>query len=83
MPVEIDYRSLRGRYGPELGLIGGITLSILRAGEPENMERRLREIVTPLIASGRYIPLAGGRVREDVPWPAYKRYREILSDLIG
>ena len=80
---EIDYRSLRRRYGPELGLIGGIPLSILRSGEPENMERRLREIVTPLMASGRYIPLAGGRVREEVPWSVYKRYREILSDLIG
>jgi len=81
--AEIDYRSLRRRYGPELGLIGGIPLSILRSGEPENMERRLREIVTPLVESGRYIPLAGGRVREEVPWPVYKRYREILSDLIG
>jgi hypothetical protein len=80
---EIDYRSLRRRYGPELGLVGGIPLSILRSGEPENMERRLREIVTPLMESGRYIPLAGGRVREEVPWPVYKRYREILSDLIG
>ncbi len=80
---EIDYRSLRRRYGSELGLIGGIPLSILRSGEPEKMERRLREIVTPLMESGRYIPLAGGRVREEVPWSVYRRYREILSDLIG
>jgi len=80
---EVDYRSLRRRYGPELGLIGGIPLSILRAGEPEKMEGRLREIVTPLMESGRYVPLAGGRVREEVPWPVYKRYREILSELIG
>jgi hypothetical protein len=80
---EIDYRSLRRRYGPELGLIGGIPLSILRSGEHENMEQRLREIVTPLMATGRYIPLAGGRVREEVPWPVYRRYREILSGLIG
>jgi hypothetical protein len=80
---EIDYLGLRHRYGPGLGLIGGIPLSILRAGDLEDMERRLREIVTPLMASGRYIPLAGGRIREDVPWPVYRRYREILSELIG
>jgi hypothetical protein len=80
---EIDYRSLRRRYGPELGLIGGIPLSLLRAGELKDMEQKLREIVVPLMESGRYIPLAGGRVREEVPWPVYKRYREILSDLIG
>ena len=80
---EIDYRTLRDRYGSKLGLIGGIPLSILRSGAPRDMEQRLREIVTPLLESGRYIPLAGGRVREDVPWPAYRRYREILAELIG
>ncbi len=80
---EIDYRSLRRRYGPELGLIGGIPLSILRSESSENMEPRLREIVEPLLETGRYIPLAGGRVREEVPWEVYGRYRRILSDLIG
>jgi hypothetical protein len=80
---EIDYRSLRRRYGPDLGLIGGIPLSVLRSGDPVEMERRLREIVPPLLESGRYIPLAGGRVREDVPWPVYERYRRILADLTG
>jgi len=25
---------------------------------------------------------SGGRVREEVPWSVYKRYREILADLI-
>lgn len=80
---EIDYRSLRRRYGSGLGLIGGIPLSILRSGETGKMEQRLREAVLPLLAGGRYIPLAGGRVREEVPWPVYKRYREILAELIG
>jgi hypothetical protein len=77
--AEIDYRSLRLRYGSGLGLIGGIPLSILRSENPENMELRLREIVMPLMESGRYIPLASGRVREDVPWPMYRRYRELLA----
>ena len=80
---EIDYRTLRRRYGRKLGLIGGIPLSILRSGTLGSMERRIREIVMPLLESGRYIPLVGGRVREDVPWPVYRRYREILSELIG
>jgi uroporphyrinogen-III decarboxylase len=80
---EVDYRNLRQRYGSELGLVGGIPLSILRAGDPDDMERRLREIVTPLLRSGRYLPLAGGRVREEVPWPVYTRYREILAALVS
>jgi uroporphyrinogen-III decarboxylase len=80
---EIDYHSLRRRYGPELGLIGGIPLSILRSGTPERIERRLSEIVTPLMESGRYVPLVSGRVREEVPWPVYRRYREILARLVS
>ena len=79
---EIDYRSLRRQHGPSLGLIGGIPLSILRSETPEGMERRLREIVPPLMKSGRYLPLAGGRVREEIPWSVYKRYREMLAELI-
>jgi hypothetical protein len=79
---ETDYSSLRRQYGPGLGLVGGIPLSILRSETPEGMERRLREIVPPLMKSGRYLPLAGGRVREEIPWSVYKRYREILAELI-
>lgn len=79
---EMDYRHLRRQYGPELGLIGGIPLSILRSGEGDEMERKLKAIVEPLMAGGRYIPLAGGRVREETPWPVYKRYREILNEII-
>lgn len=80
--AEIDYRNLRRRYGSSLGLIGGIPLSILRSEDPERMELRLREIVTPLMESGSYVPLASGRVREDIPWHVYRRYREILARLI-
>jgi hypothetical protein len=80
---ETDYRGLRRQYGPGLGLIGGIPLSILRSETPEGMERRLREIVPPLMKSGRYLPLAGGRVREEIPWSVYRRYREILATLLS
>ncbi len=80
---ETDYRTLRQRHGPGLGLIGGIPLSILREEEEDGMEQRIREIVEPLSASGRYIPLAGGRIREEIPWKVYKRYREILMDTVA
>ncbi len=80
---ELDYRNLRRQFGPRLGLIGGIPLSILRAKSTEHMRDRLVEVVAPLLQSGRYIPLAGGRIREDIPWSAYKRYREIMAEMIG
>jgi Uroporphyrinogen decarboxylase (URO-D) len=79
---EIEYRSLRRRYGTGLGLIGGIPLSILRAETADTMESRLRETVQPLLESGRYLPLAGGRVREEIPWSVYRRYRETLAGMI-
>ncbi len=79
---ELDYRALRCLFGPSLGLIGGIPLSLLRTNSTENMKNRLAEIVTPLLRSGRYIPLAGGRVREETPWLTYKSYREALAELM-
>ena len=80
---ELDYRQIRTRYGPGLGLIGGIPLSILRSESPELIRSRLKEIVPPLLQSGRYVPLAGGRVREEIHWSAYECYREVLAELIG
>lgn len=79
----LDYRRLRRELGPGVGLIGGIPLSVLRSGSPDLIEERLREIVPPLLESGRYVPLAGGRVRKAVSWPAYRCYREVLAELVG
>jgi len=79
---ELDYRELRRRFGPMLGLIGGIPLSVLRERSPERLAKRVRETVPPLLREGRYIPLASGRVRDDVPWDTYRRYRELLAALL-
>ena len=80
---DLDYRNLRRRFGPNLGLVGGIPLSILRAKSIERIRDRLEETVPPLLLAGRYIPLAGGRVREEVSWAAYKCYRETLAGLMA
>jgi len=79
---ELDYRVLRQRFGPAPGLIGGIPLSILRDGPIERIPARLHELVPPLLASGRYVPLAAGRVRAGVSWEAYRRYREVLAEML-
>ena len=79
---ELDYRNLRNQFGPDLGLIGGIPLSILRSESPERIKDTLKEIVSPLLESGRFVPLAGGRVREEISWTTYKCYREVLGGLI-
>ena len=71
------------RLGPDLGLIGGIPLSILRSESSDLVRRKLEEIVLPLMQSGRYVPLAGGRVREEIPWTVYSSYREALAETMG
>jgi hypothetical protein len=81
--AELDYRILRQKYGTRLGLIGGVPMSIMRMEPSEGMRERLRAIVRPLLRSGRYIPLAGGRIREDIPWTVYQCYREALAESIA
>lgn len=80
---ETDYGRIRSRFGPELGLIGGIPLSVLRSQSLDLVRTRLAEIVPPLLRSGRYVPLAGGRVREEIPWTVYSWYREVLAEIVG
>ncbi len=80
---ELDYCQIRSEFGPDLGLIGGIPLSILRSESPDVIRNTLEELVPPLLQSGRYVPLAGGRVREEIPWSVYESYREVLAELTG
>ena len=74
----MDYRSLRQEFGKELRLIGGIDLDVLREGK-EAIRREVELKVPPLLEQGGYVPLADGRVREDIPFENYVYYRELLE----
>jgi hypothetical protein len=74
----MDYRDLRREFGRDLRLIGGIDLDALRR-DKEAIRRELEEKVPPLVADGGYVPLADGRVREDVPFENYVYYRRLLE----
>jgi len=80
---ELDYRNLRREYGPSLGLIGGIPLNVLHSDSTEQMAERMQSLAVPLLRSGRYIPLAGGRIRDDIPWTTYQTYRELLAGILA
>ena len=80
--TSMDYRSLRQEFGRSLRLIGGIDLDVLRAGK-DAIRRELEEKVPPLLAQGGYVPLADGRVREDIPLENYIFYRQLLEKLTG
>ncbi|MGD8519691.1 MAG: uroporphyrinogen decarboxylase family protein [Desulfobacterales bacterium] len=76
----MDYRSIRQDFGRDLRLIGGIDLDALRKDE-EAIRREIETKVPPLIQDGGYVPLADGRVREDVPFDNYVYYRKLLEKI--
>jgi hypothetical protein len=76
----MDYRDIRREFGRDLRLIGGIDLDALRRGR-EAIRGEILEKVPPLLESGGYVPLADGRVREDVRYEDYLYYRELLAEV--
>ncbi len=81
-PFEMDYRELRAQFGRDLRLIGGIDLDALRGGQ-RAIRAELDAKVPPLLADGGYVPLADGRVREDITFASYEAYRHLLETMIG
>jgi len=78
---EMDYRHIRKVYGTDLGLIGGIDLDILRR-DKKAIEQELEQKLSVLLEPGNYIPLADGRIREDIPLENYLFYREKLYQMV-
>ena len=76
----MDYRDLRREFGRDLRLIGGIDLDALRK-DKEAIREEMEGKVLPLIADGGYVPLADGRVRQDVPIENYLYYRKFLEKI--
>jgi hypothetical protein len=74
----MDYVDLRREFGRDLRLIGGIDLDALRRGK-EAIQREIEDKVPPLLAGGGYVPLADGRIREDVPFENYVYYRQLWA----
>jgi hypothetical protein len=77
----MDYQDIRREFGRDLRLIGGIDLDALRDG-PEAIRREVETKVPPLLADGGYVPLADGRIREDVPYDHYVYYRRLLDRVL-
>jgi hypothetical protein len=81
-PTAMDYLDIRAEYGSKLRLIGGIDLDTLRS-DKEDILREVKRVIPPLLADGGFIPLADGRVREDVPYENYRYYRHLLAEITG
>ncbi|HEY3323536.1 MAG TPA: uroporphyrinogen decarboxylase family protein [Planctomycetota bacterium] len=76
----MDYQALRRRFGKDLRLIGGIDLDSLQLSDKE-FEQHVLSSVPELLAQGGFIPLADGRVRSNIPFAGYVRYRRLLERL--
>lgn len=80
-PYAMNYLNIREEYGLELGLIGGIDLDVIRQGKSA-INQELLMNVQPLLEQGKYIPLADGRIREDIPFENYLYYRQLLEAMV-
>ncbi len=81
-PEAMDYLSIRGEFGKDLRLIGGIDSDSLRHTR-DDIDRAVTDVVPALLEEGGFIPLADGRVREDVPFENYLYYRKLLELTTG
>jgi len=80
MSARMEYSSLRREYGKDVALIGGIDCTALNRGE-DAVRRAVEETVPPLLAGGRYLPCLNDRPRDNTPFPMYRFYRELLSEI--
>jgi len=81
-PNAMDYLDIREQFGANLRLIGGIDLDVLRLGS-NGIKKELDRVLPPLLDQGGYIPLADGRVREDIPYQNYQSYRNLLEEMVN
>jgi hypothetical protein len=80
-PQAMDYQLIRKEFGKDLRLIGGIDADALRQDQAE-ITQAVFGLVPELLNQGGYIPLADGRVREDVPYRNYVYYRNLLESIV-
>lgn len=76
-PGALTPSRVRQIVGSNLTLMGGIDSDVLR--EDTRAIRQAITSVQPFVREGRFIPLADGRVREDVRYPNYLFYRQELQ----
>lgn len=81
-PQAMDYVEIRHEFGKDLRLIGGIDSDALRQNQVEIL-RAVMDLVPQLLQDGGFIPLADGRVREDVTFSNYVYYRKLLESITG
>jgi hypothetical protein len=76
----MNYGEIRREFGKDLRLIGGIDADSLRQSQ-RDIQQAIIGGLPSLIIDGGFIPLADGRVREDVSFENYMFYRKLLESV--
>jgi hypothetical protein len=76
-PGALTPARVRELVGPDITLIGGLDADVLH--QDAAAIRDSISALRPFVEAGHFIPLADGRVREDVPYLNYVCYRQELQ----
>lgn len=80
MNTGMQYSVLRGRYGSDIALIGGID-STAMSQDDDAVKRAVETTVPPLLEVGHYLPCLDDRPRSNVSFSRYAYYRELLAGI--
>lgn len=79
--ANMDPVALRGAFGRDLRLAGGVDKRIVAQG-PEAVRAEL-ERLAPVIREGGFVPGVDHSVPADVSWDNYRRYLDLLLAVLG
>ena len=83
LPMEaaagMDVVALRGKFGKDLLMAGGMDKRIL-AGDKPGIKRMVEEKI-PLMREGGYIPGIDHEIPPDIPWENFIYYRQLLDEI--
>ena len=78
--ANMEYGTIRQRFGSELALIGGIDATALTMNEA-TVRLAIAETVPNLLREGHYLPCLDDRPRSTIPFAHYRLYRQLLEDI--
>ncbi len=80
IPSNMDYLTIRRRYGKKLALIGGIDSNVLTLDEG-SIRREIYSKAPPLLETGGYIPTIDNRARSHIPFKNFACYRKLIEEI--
>jgi uroporphyrinogen decarboxylase len=67
LPVE----EFQARYGERIAVLGGVDVNVLTVGSPEDVRRRVRQLIEVCGARGRYVVGSGNSIPSYIPVENY------------